>query len=88
MYKFFPTKVLGGYGDEVIFTNKYSTYKKISNIINHGSRKRKNYKLIGLNARMDTLQSVLLLKKFKQLKKNIKYRVKIAKTYNKFLMIM
>ena len=41
MYKF-STKVLGGYGDGgAIFTNKYSTYKKISNIINHGSRKEK-----------------------------------------------
>ena len=82
---FFPTKVLGGYGDGgAIFTNNYSIYKKLMDIINHGSKKRKEYKLIGLNARMDTLQSVLLLKKLRYLKKNINYRQKIAKKYNKF----
>ena len=82
---FFPTKSLGGYGDGgAIFTNKYNLYKKINNIINHGSKNRKNFNLIGLNARMDTLQSVLLLKKFRYLKKNIRYRNNIAKKYNKF----
>ncbi len=82
---FFPTKSLGGYGDGgAIFTNKYNLYNKINNIVNHGSKNRKKFNLVGMNARMDTLQAIFLLKKFSYLKKNISYRNNIAKKYNKF----
>lgn len=84
---FFPTKILGGYGDGgAIFTNKQSNYKKISKIVNHGSIDRKNFDLVGMNARMDTIQSIFLLKKIKFLKKNIKQRRTIARMYNDFFL--
>lgn len=84
---FFPTKILGGYGDGgAIFTNNKSIYNRINRIVNHGSLDRENFNLIGLNARMDTIQSIFLLKKIKFIKKTIALRQSVAKIYNKFFL--
>ena len=82
---FFPTKILGGYGDGgAIFTNNKNIHSKIKKIVNHGSLNKKNFDIIGMNARMDTIQSIFLLEKIKNIKGLIKKRIRISKVYNNF----
>ena len=83
---FFPTKVLGAYGDGgAIFTNNKKIHERIHKIVNHGSKNREKFELVGLNARMDTFQSLFLLEKIKNLNNSIKRRRLIAKMYLGFL---
>ena len=67
---FFPTKVLGCYGDGgAIFTDNKILSDKIKKIRSHGSINKKNYDIQGVSGRMDTLQSAIILTKLKYLKK-------------------
>ena len=62
---FFPSKPLGGYGDSgACFTNDDELDLKLKAIRNHGGLKRFHHTLVGLNARMDTIQAAVLLVKF------------------------
>ena len=80
---FFPTKILGCYGDGgAIFTDNNILAKKIKKIRSHGSINKKDYDIQGVSGRMDTLQSSILLAKLKYLKKNISHRLKIASIYD------
>ncbi len=83
---FFPTKVLGCYGDGgAIFTDNKILSDKIKKIRSHGSINKKNYDIQGVSGRMDTLQSAIILTKLKYLKKNLSNRSKIATKYNKII---
>jgi len=83
---FFPTKVLGCYGDGgAIFTDNKILSDKIKKIRSHGSINKKNYDVQGVSGRMDTLQSAIILTKLKYLRKNLSNRSKIATTYNKII---
>ena len=74
---FFPTKPLGCYGDGgAIFTNNKSYHDIIKMITRHGQIKTFDHKVIGMNSRLDTLQSFFLLKKIKIFKKELKLRLK------------
>ena len=74
---FFPTKPLGCYGDGgAIFTNNYKHYKLIKMIARHGQSSTFDHKVIGVNSRLDNLQSYFLLKKLKIFNKEIKLRMK------------
>lgn len=79
---FFPTKTLGAYGDGgAIFTNNYHLYKKIKSLRVHGQDKKYNYKLLGISARLDTIQAGILIHKLKLLDIEIKKREKIFYKY-------
>ena len=72
MYKFFPSKNLGSFGDGgAIFTNDNLIYKKIIMLRNHGQIK---YSITssghGLNSRLGSIQAAILLEKLKVLKEN------------------
>ncbi len=83
---FFPTKILGGYGDSgAIFTNNKKIYNKMLHIRSHGQLKKYHHKYIGLNARMDTLQASILISKFKILKQEIISRKKIYYEYFNYI---
>jgi len=83
---FFPTKVLGCYGDGgAIFTNKKKIYEKCKKLRIHGQSKKYIYDLEGLNARLDTIQAIILLEKLKILNKEIKMRSKNFIKYKKLL---
>ena len=77
---FFPTKPLGCYGDGGSFTNNKELFDKLTLIRNHGQKKGENI-CIGLNARLDTLQAVVLNSKIKILKKELRLRNKVALRY-------
>ncbi len=84
---FFPTKPLGCFGDAgACFTNSKIVYEKMLSIRNHGQKNtRYNYKYIGVNGRMDTIQAAVLIEKLKLFNKCLEKRNKVASYYNHLL---
>lgn len=83
---FFPAKPLGCYGDGgAIFTNDQELFEKVSMISKHGQKGRYNYKTVGVNSRLDTIQAAVLISKLDFFEKEISMRNKVAKLYNDFL---
>lgn len=81
---FFPTKVLGCYGDGgALLTNKKNIAKKMKSLTQHGRGKTKYENIfVGYNSRLDTLQAGVLLNKMSLIKSEIKNRRKIGLYYN------
>jgi UDP-2-acetamido-2-deoxy-ribo-hexuluronate aminotransferase len=78
---FYPTKVLGCYGDGgAIFTNDDILAEKIKAIRSHGLINNQHI-YIGVNSRLDTLQASILNVKLKYLDESLALRKKIAQTY-------
>ena len=83
---FFPSKPLGCYGDGgACFTNDDELAIKLRAIKNHGGLKRFHHKYIGLNARLDTIQAGILLKKFEYFEDTVKQRNNCANYYTENL---
>ena len=83
---FFPAKPLGCYGDGgAIFTNNRELFEKVSMISKHGQQGRYNYKTIGVNSRLDTIQAAVLLCKLKVFEKEVSLRNNVASLYNNSL---
>lgn len=67
-FSFFPSKNLGGAGDGgMITTSDPALAERISVLRDHGSRKKYQYDLLGMNSRLDSLQAAILLVKFRHL---------------------
>ena len=65
---FYPGKNLGAYGDAgAVLTDSADLAARIRLIADHGSRKKYEHELIGLNSRLDTLQAVVLSAKLRRL---------------------
>lgn len=82
---FYPTKNLGALGDGgAVITNKKNLFNRCKIFLNYGSLdfRDANHKSIGINSRMDELQAAFLFEKLKNLKKDTKTRIKLAKIYN------
>ena len=93
-FSFYPTKILGAYGDGgFIFTDDYKIYKKIKRIRFYGIEtveknifKNKYYaNENGLNSRLDEIQATILNIKLKKTDGCIKKRKILAKRYTKNL---
>ena len=83
---FFPSKPLGAYGDGgAIFTNSDDFASKIRIYLNHGQSQRYKHSLIGLNARLDSIQAAVLRVKLRHLKEELSKREDIAQIYNEAL---
>ena len=83
---FFSSKPLGCYGDGgACFTNDDELAAKLRAIKNHGGVKRFHHKYIGLNARLDTVQASILLKKLDYFDDTIKQRNQCATYYTEKL---
>jgi dTDP-3-amino-2,3,6-trideoxy-4-keto-D-glucose/dTDP-3-amino-3,4,6-trideoxy-alpha-D-glucose/dTDP-2,6-dideoxy-D-kanosamine transaminase len=90
-FSFYPTKILGAYGDGgFITTNSQKLFQKIRRARFYGieqfDKKSKFYKKYyanehGLNSRLDEIHASILNIKLKDVKKNIKKRKKLAKIY-------
>ncbi len=78
-----PMKNFGAFGEAgMILTKDKDIYEKLIMLRNNGVDINKNIQTIGTNAKIDTLQAVLLNKKLKFIHKNIKKRQQIVKRYN------
>ena len=94
-FSFYPTKVLGTYGDGgFIITKNIKDYHKIKRLRFYGietsDKKNSFYNKYyanenGLNSRLDEIQSSILNVKLKYLDKFINRRVKLANLYIKYL---
>ena len=80
---FFPSKPLGCYGDGgAIFTNSDELNEKIRMIKNHGALKRFQHKVVGMNARLDTIQAAILKTKLTWYDTSMDMRNSCAKYYS------
>ena len=80
---FFPSKPLGGYGDSgACFTNDEELAIKIRKLSTHGQDQKYHHSLIGVNARMDTIQAAIIIEKLKLFEAEIISRQKIARNYD------
>ncbi len=83
---FFPAKPLGAYGDGgAVFTDDDALADRMRMILNHGQRKRYDHAVIGLNARLDTLQAAVLKVKLAHFADELKARQQVAEWYDEEL---
>jgi UDP-2-acetamido-2-deoxy-ribo-hexuluronate aminotransferase len=83
---FFPSKNLGCFGDGgAIISNDQSLAKKIQIIANHGQEVKYIHSLVGVNSRLDTLQSAILDVKLKYLDQYNQARLSAASIYDSML---
>tara|TARA_Y100000741_G_scaffold340584_1_gene302260 strand:- start:370 stop:1509 length:1140 start_codon:yes stop_codon:yes gene_type:complete len=81
---FFPSKILGCYGDGgAIFTNDESIANRIKMIANHGQEKKYYHKILGCNSRLDSIQASILNVKLKYIDRHIKSRILMSEIYDK-----
>jgi UDP-2-acetamido-2-deoxy-ribo-hexuluronate aminotransferase len=82
---FFPTKSLGAYGDAgAIFTNNKKIYNNCVSIRQHGQIRKYNSTRLGLSARMDEIQAMIILEKLKIFNSELNLRKKLAERYDHF----
>jgi dTDP-3-amino-2,3,6-trideoxy-4-keto-D-glucose/dTDP-3-amino-3,4,6-trideoxy-alpha-D-glucose/dTDP-2,6-dideoxy-D-kanosamine transaminase len=85
-FSFYPTKILGGYGDGgMVVTNNESLYKKILRLRFYGMETTYYSIEHGYNSRLDEIHAAILLKKLTHLDKYLAERKRIAKEYFKNL---
>ncbi len=83
-FSFFPSKNLGGAGDGgMITTNNPQYAERLAVLRDHGSRKKYQYDLLGMNSRLDSLQAAILRVKLKYLEEFTESRRKNAERYRK-----
>ncbi len=83
-FSFYPTKVLGGYGDGgMITTNRDDLNEHIRRLRNHGAVKPFLHSEIGMNSRLDEIQAALLRLKLREIDKDIAARRSVAAEYTR-----
>lgn len=83
---FYPTKILGAYGDGgMIITNDAEVEKKLRRLRFYGAEKTYYAIEHGYNSRLDEVQAAILLTKLPHLDQYIKRRREIADLYNELL---
>jgi len=86
-FSFYPGKNLGAFGDAgCIVTSSEYLKQKIEMLRNYGSPKKYFHDFIGFNARMDTLQAIVLRAKLKKLEEHNLRRLEAAGMYNQLLL--
>lgn len=83
---FYPTKVLGAYGDGgMILTNDDEIYKKLRRLRFYGAEKTYYALEHGYNSRLDEVQAAILLTKLPRMENYVSRRNEIAKMYDEML---
>ena len=83
---FFPSKPLGCYGDGgALFTNDDELAEKARIILAHGSKRRYDHEVIGVNGRLDAIQAVILNVKLKYFADEVNKRAEIGSKYSELL---
>lgn len=85
-FSFYPTKILGGYGDGgMVITNNESLYMKSKRLRSYGMENTYYSKEHGYNTRLDELHAEILLGKLAHLEEYMTQRRILAKRYNELL---
>jgi len=85
-FSFYPGKNLGAYGDAgAIITNDDDLARRARMFANHGSLKKHQHEIEGVNSRMDGLQAAILRVKLKYIDGWNKKRYENALIYNELL---
>lgn len=85
-FSFYPTKVLGCYGDGgMITTDRDDLNEHIRRLRNHGAVQPFIHTEIGCNSRLDEIQAAVLRLKLRNVDKDIGERRRVAAEYNKRL---
>jgi len=85
-FSFYPTKILGGYGDGgLIITNDDEVAEVARSLRAHGAKKNYYNEMIGYNSRLDALQAVILSVKLPYIEEWISGRRQAARNYNDLL---
>ena len=81
-FSFYPTKVLGAFGDGgMITTNSDSLAEKLKLLRNHGVTSANVHSLIGSTSRLNCVQAKLLQVKLKSIDETARRRLNIVKMY-------
>lgn len=81
-FSFFPTKMLGAYGDGgLVTTNDPAVAQRLRALRNHGATTRYHHDTSGFNSRLDSLQAAVLKGKLQHLPAWIERRRAIAARY-------
>jgi dTDP-4-amino-4,6-dideoxygalactose transaminase len=82
-FSFFPSKILGGWGDGgMVATNDDQLADRCRQIREHGANGRDRFEMVGGNFRLDTLQAAVLEVKLRYLDQWIESRRSAASVYN------
>lgn len=85
-FSFYPTKVLGCYGDGgMITTNSDALNEHIRRLRNHGAVKPFIHVEVGCNSRLDEIQAALLRLKLRRVGADIALRREVARAYDRLL---
>jgi len=85
-FSFYPTKILGAYGDAgMVVTSDEALFQRLKRIRMYGMDEQYYAEEEGFNTRLDEVQASILLKKMKRLEKQIQWRQKIAERYTQGL---
>jgi dTDP-4-amino-4,6-dideoxygalactose transaminase len=83
---FFPSKVLGAYGDGgMVVTNHAEIAKQVEVLRNHGCKEKYYYLVPGFNSRLDEIQATILRVKLRHLNDWIDQRRRKASLYSELL---
>lgn len=83
-FSFYPTKVLGCYGDGgMVTTQSDAVNEHIRRLRNHGAVKPFVHTEIGMNSRLDEVQAAVLRIKLRHIRDDIAGRQKVAQEYTK-----
>lgn len=83
---FYPTKVLGAYGDGgMILTNDDEINKRLRRLRFYGAEKTYYALEHGYNSRLDEVQAAILLTKLPKMEEYVRRRNEIAQLYNEML---
>ncbi|MCW8943589.1 MAG: DegT/DnrJ/EryC1/StrS family aminotransferase, partial [Sedimenticola sp.] len=85
-FSFYPTKVLGCYGDGgLITTNDEALWDRLHKLRNHGATAPFTHDELGYNSRLDEVQAALLRIKLEKLDQDIAARIRVADWYDERL---
>lgn len=85
-FSFYPTKILGGYGDGgMVVTQNQQLAEKLRRLRFYGMEKTYYSNEQGYNSRLDELHASILLKKLNHIDDYIERRRYLAQRYNEFL---
>lgn len=85
-FSFFPTKILGGYGDGGLVTSEDGAIAdRVRKLRVHGGHQMYHHEIVGTNSRLDALQAAVLSVKLPYVREWVEARRAVAASYDEAL---